>query len=77
MNIGCEDFLDIFWGLLQNWTIYRGHFYAFKGLFLKSMYRMGGGRYYFGLLKFQMFLGVLEIPDIFGVNGRGWTRAYL
>ena len=22
--------------------------------------------YFFGLLKFQIFLGVLEIPDIFG-----------
>ena len=38
------------------------------------MYRMGdifflggGGA---GLLKFQIFFGVLEIPDIFGVNGR-------
>ena len=25
-----EDFVDIFWGLSQNWTIiFRGHFYAF------------------------------------------------
>ena len=41
-----------------------------------------------GLLKFQIFLGVLEIPDIFfflggggggggGVNGRCWARAYV
>ena len=28
-----------------------------------------------GLLKFQIFLGVLEIPDIFWVNGRCWARA--
>ena len=28
---------------------------------------------FFGLLKFRIFLGVLEIPDIFGVNGRCWA----
>ena len=28
-----EDFMDIFWGSSQNLTIFRGHFYAFKGLF--------------------------------------------
>ena len=27
--LGCDDFVDIFWGSLQNWTIFRGHFYAF------------------------------------------------
>ena len=26
---GYEDFVDIIWGLSQNWTIFRGHFYAF------------------------------------------------
>ena len=27
---GSENFfVDIFWGLSQNWTIFRGHFYAF------------------------------------------------
>ena len=36
----------------------------------------------FGSLKFHIFLGVLEIPDIYfffggggGVNGRCWARA--
>ena len=24
-----EDIVDIFWGSFQNWTIFRGHFYAF------------------------------------------------
>ena len=33
----CEYFL----GSSHNWTIFRGHFYAFLGLFLRSMYRMG------------------------------------
>ena len=57
--------MDILLGSSQNWTISRGQFYAIKGLFLRSRYRMGGG-YFLGLLKIQIFfLGVLEIPDIF------------
>ena len=27
--LGCEDFVDIFLGSSQNWTIFKGHFYAF------------------------------------------------
>ena len=68
-------------GSSKNWTIFRGHFYAFQGLFLRSMYRM---ELFFGLLKIKIFFGVLEIPDIFGrggggggVNGRCWARAYV
>ena len=34
---GYEDFVDIFW----DWTIFRDHFYAFLGLFLRSRYTMG------------------------------------
>ena len=31
--------------------------------------------YFLGLLKFQIFLVVFEIPDIFwGVNGRCWKK---
>ena len=43
MNIfwGYDDFVVIFWGSSQNLTILRGHFYVFKGLFLRSRYRMG------------------------------------
>ena len=66
--------MDIFLGSSQNWTIFRGHFYAFLGQFLRSWYRMG---IFFGVAKisifFIFFLGggggggwVLEIPDIFG-----------
>ena len=33
-----------------------------------------GARQFFGLLKFKIFFGVLEIPDIFGVNGRCLAR---
>ena len=51
--LGYEDFVYIFWGPSQNWTIFRGYFYAFKGLFLWSLYRMG------------IFLGVAKISDIF------------
>ena len=39
--LGHEDFLDIFGGSSQNWTIFRGHFCAFYGLFLRSRYRIG------------------------------------
>ena len=46
-----EDFVDNFLGSSQNWAILRGHFYAFKGLFLRSRYRMGD---LFGLLEFRI-----------------------
>ena len=54
MNIfrGYGDFLDIFGGSSQNWTIFRDHFYAFQGLFLRSRYRMED--IFPGLLKFQI-----------------------
>ena len=35
-----SDFVDIFW-VITNWTIFRGHFYAFKDVFLRLRYRMG------------------------------------
>ena len=53
--------LWIFLGVITNSTIFRGHFYAFKGLSLRSRYRMG----VFIWAAFQIVLGVLEIPDIF------------
>ena len=37
---GMEE-LWIFFGSSHNWTIFRVHFYAFFGLFLRSRYRMG------------------------------------
>ena len=46
--------MDIFFwgggGVSQIWTIFRGHFYAFWGLF-----KVQNGGYFFGLLKFQIF----------------------
>ena len=59
--MGSGDFVDIFW-VITNWTLFRGHFYAFKDLFLRLRYRMGD---IFGSLKFQIFFWMLEITDIF------------
>ena len=36
-----EKFVGIFGGSSQDWTIIRGHFYAFYGVFFSSRYRMG------------------------------------
>ena len=45
-------------------------------VFFKVKVQNGG--YFLGLLKFQIFFGVLEIPDIFfELNGRCWARAYV
>ena len=64
MNIfwGREDFVD-FLGFITNWTIFRGHFYACKGLFLRSRYRMGD---IFWLLNFNIFLWCLKFLISFG-----------
>ena len=50
---GYEDFMDIFLGSSQNWASFRRYFYAFWGLFLRSMYRIG------------LFFGVAKISNIF------------
>ena len=34
------------------------------------------GDIFWGLLKFQIYLGVLEIPNIFGFNGRCYEPTY-
>ena len=44
----------LFWSF-QNWTIFRGHFYAFTGLFLRSRYRIRD--IFLGLLNFQILFG--------------------
>ena len=65
--MGYEDFVNIFLrggGVSQNWTIFRGHFICILGSFLKVKVQNGG--YFLGLVKFQIFFGVLEIPDVFG-----------
>ena len=35
--LGYEYFFGYFLGSSQIWALFRGHFYAFKGLFLRSM----------------------------------------
>ena len=72
--MGSDDFVDIFW-VITNWTIFRGHFYAFKDLFLRLRYRTGD--IFAGLLKFQIFFGCLKLLIFFRVNGRCWARVYL
>ena len=52
---GYEDFVDTFGGSSQNWTGFRGHFLAFLGLFLRSIYRMG------------IFMGFAKISNIIWV----------
>ena len=55
--------MDIFGGSSKNLTLFRGYFYAFYGLFLRSLYRMG---IFFCVAKISnIFLGVLEISDMF------------
>ena len=73
-------FFGYFWWSSQNWTIFRGHFYAFYGLFLRSRYRIGDTfwscknlKYFLrggGGLKFLIFWR-------WEVNGRCWARAYV
>ena len=46
----------------QNWTSFRCLFYVFKGLFFKVNVQ---NENIFAWQKFQIFFGVLDIPDIF------------
>ena len=39
--LGYEDFVDIFGVYSHNWVIFKGHLYAFEGLFIRSRYIMG------------------------------------
>ena len=72
-KLGSDDFVDIFW-VITNWTIFRGHFYAFKDLFLRLRYRMG---IFLGVAKISNIFGCLKLLIFFRVNGRCWARAYL
>ena len=65
--------MNIFWGMKILWIFfwfitkldYRGHFYAFQGLFLRSRYRMGD---IFWVAKISFFLwgGCLKFLIFFG-----------
>ena len=50
--------MDIFWGSSQNWAIF---------LFFKIKVQNGG--YFWAAKISNIFFGVLEIPDIFGLKG--------
>ena len=66
------------WGHLKKRTVLVGHFYAYYGLFLRSIYRMGK---FGGLLKYQIFWGTCIVVLFFfwgvGVNSRCLVRAYV
>ena len=64
--------INIFWGMKILWIFFGvitkldsilASFLCILGSFLKVIVQNGG--YFFGLLRFQIFFGVLEIPDIF------------
>ena len=72
---GYEDFVDIFLGYSQNWTIFRGLFLCILESFLRSSYRMG---IFFWVAKISnIFLGCLKFLIFLGVKGRCWARAYV
>ena len=56
--------LWIFLGVITKLYYILGSFLCILGSFRKAKVQNGG--YLWGLLKFQIFFGVLEIPDIFG-----------
>ena len=64
MNIflGYEDFVDIF-GVITKLNYIEVSFLCILGSFLKVKVQNGG--YFLGLVKFQIFFGMREIPDIF------------
>ena len=64
--MGYEDFVDIFWGH-HIIGLYLGVLSMHFRVFFEGQGTEWG--IFFGLLKFQIFLGVFEIPDIFGGEG--------
>ena len=54
MFFGVGRFCGYFLGSSENWTIFRGHFYAFKSLFLRVK-----------VLNVGYFWGVAKIANIF------------
>ena len=60
--LGSEDFVDIFWGHHKIGLVF-GSFLCILESFLRS--KVQNLDIVFGLLKFQIFFGVLDIPDIF------------
>ena len=70
-----EDLVDIFGGhhIIE---LYLGVISMHFRVFYKV--KVQNGVYFWGLLKFQIFFGVLEIPVINGgLNGICWAQAYV
>ena len=63
-------FVDISMVSSQNLPSFRGHFYAFWGLSLRSMCRMGIFFFFFMLLQFQILSWCFILLIFFGLNGR-------
>ena len=62
-----EGFVEIYLGSSKKRTVLVGHFYAYYGLFLRSIYRMGK---FGGLLKYQIFWGAcIVVLFFFGGGG--------
>ena len=63
MNIfrGGEYFVDIFGGSSQNWASLRVITMDFRVFFKVNVQNLD----IFGVVKFQIFFGVIENPDIF------------
>ena len=75
---GSKYWISIFWGGFMGmkilWILFLCH-HKIVLVFLRSGTEFG---YFWGLLKFQYFSGVVDIPDIFWcVNGRCWVQANL
>ena len=54
--------LWLFFGDRHKIELYKGVISMYFGSFLKV--KVQNGEYFLGLLKFQIFFGVLEIPEI-------------
>ena len=74
---GYEDVVEIWGGGHHKIGLYLGVI----SMRLKGFsYGQGQGAecgYFLGVAKYSNIFGVLKIPDIFGVNGRCWARAYV
>ena len=65
--------MNILWGMKILWIFFGGHHKIGLYLGVTSMrlwsflkVKVQNGGYFFKLVKFQIFFGVHEIPDIFG-----------
>ena len=72
--LGYEDFVDIFLGSSQNWTIFRGHFLCILWSFLKVL-RTEWGIFFWVAKISNIFFECLKFLIFFRVNGRCCVRA--